>query len=1016
MQDLLLRFRGDSTGAKKAFQEVGGSTKSLKSQVLGLAGPMAAAFSVAAVVKFAKESVAAAMKAEVSWARMGAAVTAAGDSFATVQPRVKELVGELSDLSALGKGDLRDAFTTLVQMTGDSEQAMRLMGVATDVARAKNWTAAQSAQKLGLVLAGNTRVLKQFGIEAKEGGNRLEYIRMIQDRARGAAKAYGDTTQGATEKMQNSIRALKTAIGTELLPIVKEGSILVTAFTKGFTKGLSDGLVQVGSASERAAYGLAQLNDTFTKLGEGAGKFIANAQLWRIGLTLMSGQIALAIPQIRAWYKGLQDASKGGKTAKDAALEFAKAQAALGGATDDTTDAILSQADANDILRDSGLDVVDAQIADERAKFRLIDAEKALKEVRKNPKATAREIREAELDVIDARNGTIRSAARMTEAMEANASAVTESTVSMAAEVSETLARTFKPEDYRRMGDAVPAGLTRGIKQGTPDAATAAQGLAASVTSPFAPIPGTMYGVGAGIVQGLTSGLLSPDERAKLQAAATSLGNAVPAWVRVLLEISSPSKVMEGIGEDTVAGFADGLMKDGSKVRISTAVLETWGGFGSDVALVAEGVSDLFDARDVTRQQRSYEAALRNVAKVRDKYAKDKDMPRGSSLRYTTSEDVGKAEAVAAKRRKAITADEEHAARLKVAADKVKKARKAYAEADSDVRAHEKDKDNPVDKMRKFYENAVARRERVAKDLDKAQSEFEAVRHRGVTEDDRYAERRRLAAAKLAEVEKEYGEAVSKHATAKRTKEAPSWIEELGASATRLKGELDKARKEYEALAFETGEGIGAALGEGVKSGAGAAKAPVQRLGRDLPTWLRADVSSIRSVGSSVGAGLAEGIRGSTPTVKSAVTGMARNVPRWMREELRAKSPSQEMADVGADAVAGFMLGLERERIRPLDLSALLGAEIPETIPLQVVASVLMPEIPPLDVAARLTLDTGVLDRIAGESPAPVATTTNNYTVNVTAQDATSVPVIRKAVEDVLRTEVRSALALGRAS
>jgi hypothetical protein len=65
----------------------------------------------------------------------------------------------------------QNALQTLTQATGDPAKALQLLGEATDLAAAKHESLDAAAVSLGKVYNGNTKVLKEFGIEAQKSAD-----------------------------------------------------------------------------------------------------------------------------------------------------------------------------------------------------------------------------------------------------------------------------------------------------------------------------------------------------------------------------------------------------------------------------------------------------------------------------------------------------------------------------------------------------------------------------------------------------------------------------------------------------------------------------------------------------------------------------------------------------------------------------------------------------------------------------------------------------------------------------
>ncbi len=64
---------------------------------------------------------------------------------------------------------------------------------------------------------------------------------------------------------------------------------------------------------------------------------------------------------------------------------------------------------------------------------------------------------------------------------------------------------------------------------------------------------------GEDIAAGLASGVMSPNAKATLDYAITTVISWLPEWARKLLGAASPSQVFADIGSDTMQGFADGI-------------------------------------------------------------------------------------------------------------------------------------------------------------------------------------------------------------------------------------------------------------------------------------------------------------------------------------------------------------------------------------------------------------------------------------------------------------------------
>lgn len=230
--ELLLKIKGDSSSAQRALKDVQGTAKGMGSAL----GKLASVAGTLGVAAFLKSSITAAMQAQASWKRLETAVNATGASYSALQPRIRSLIEAESRLSAYSGGQLRTALSNLTLGTGDATKAMDLLGLTADIARGRQMDLSKAAILVAKVAAGNTSILKRYGITLKENATTEEALAALQERFAGQAEAYGDSAAGAQEKLANSITRLKVTIGSELLPTATKLAEAMTALVDSFLK------------------------------------------------------------------------------------------------------------------------------------------------------------------------------------------------------------------------------------------------------------------------------------------------------------------------------------------------------------------------------------------------------------------------------------------------------------------------------------------------------------------------------------------------------------------------------------------------------------------------------------------------------------------------------------------------------------------------------------------------------------------------------------------------------------
>jgi tape measure domain-containing protein len=155
-----------------------------------------------------------------------------------------------------------------------------------------------------------------------------------------------------------------------------------------------------------------------------------------------------------------------------------------------------------------------------------------------------------------------------------------------------------------RIGVALVTGMVRGLGQAAPTLLNKAKGLVTSVKKKleFWRSPPDEYGryLGQQIISGLATGLSDTSDAID---AATNMSQGIIASVKSIFEITSPSKVMQRIGNDVVAGFAAGIKENKD---VDTA----WDGL----------LSNITDQMAAIRQK-----IADGQQKIRDERAKGKD-------------------------------------------------------------------------------------------------------------------------------------------------------------------------------------------------------------------------------------------------------------------------------------------------------------------------------------------------------------------------------------------------------
>jgi hypothetical protein len=195
--------------ALKSTQSLGGMAGSVTK--LGAAFRLLGGFiTVAAIGTLFKKAIGEAADAEAAMAELQQAVKNAGGDFAQLGPAAETAAKGIQNLTRFSDDEAIGALATLTTITGDASKALRNIGLAADIAAKQHISLNQGAEIVGRVLTGNTRILKQYGIDVKESADVMQELR---DKFGGFAEKEGATFQGRLEQLRNAFLEVLESIG-----------------------------------------------------------------------------------------------------------------------------------------------------------------------------------------------------------------------------------------------------------------------------------------------------------------------------------------------------------------------------------------------------------------------------------------------------------------------------------------------------------------------------------------------------------------------------------------------------------------------------------------------------------------------------------------------------------------------------------------------------------------------------------------------------------------------------------
>jgi len=213
------------TGLRGLMANLGRDAKSSILTGVGL-GAGASAFNALAgavqgAVAFMGDAVQAAREDETSIALLTQAIKENDASWDGNTDAIEEAIQARINLG-FADDEQRASLRSLVSVTGDSTEALRVQRTAMDLARLKGMDLETATTLLGKVYAGNLSILARYGIQLEAGTTATEALAEIQRRAAGQAETWANTSEGAAETARIAFEELQEDIGKQLLPVMTE--------------------------------------------------------------------------------------------------------------------------------------------------------------------------------------------------------------------------------------------------------------------------------------------------------------------------------------------------------------------------------------------------------------------------------------------------------------------------------------------------------------------------------------------------------------------------------------------------------------------------------------------------------------------------------------------------------------------------------------------------------------------------------------------------------------------------
>lgn len=202
-----------------------------------------------------------------------------------------EHIGKVNEAIAAGQkkaftdDETRDAVTKLALATGDTDEAMKRLAVAQDLARGANIPLADASRVLGKVTDENLQVFKRMGITLPNVASEADVLAAVQAKFAGQADQYANSTAGQFARAEDAISEAKEAIGYKLIPVMATAAEGALKLTDAFDAHVMPAIDKVAGVVGEAADAFGSLP---TSTQQVAGGFAAMALA--AGPALQGGQ------------------------------------------------------------------------------------------------------------------------------------------------------------------------------------------------------------------------------------------------------------------------------------------------------------------------------------------------------------------------------------------------------------------------------------------------------------------------------------------------------------------------------------------------------------------------------------------------------------------------------------------------------------------------------------------------------------------------------------------------------
>lgn len=269
---------------------------------------------------FFKKAIDEANEAELGMLRLAQAVQNVGGHFDKLKPTIDSVIEGLQQTTTFKDDELVAGLEQLTLTSGDAAGSVSALGVAADIAKAKKISLADAAVLVGKVMAGETSMLKRYGIVVNEN---MDAMQQLQARFGGFAAGEANTFAGKLQKLSNAFDQFAQKIGQATTGKSSAGGALdeLTAMLAGLAAWVEANEQKIGDfgtflismlESVTTPFELAYTSAyaLFDLVKTGFVILVGGAKAAALAATGQMGQAAVEAAKIDAQISGIKDRLK----------------------------------------------------------------------------------------------------------------------------------------------------------------------------------------------------------------------------------------------------------------------------------------------------------------------------------------------------------------------------------------------------------------------------------------------------------------------------------------------------------------------------------------------------------------------------------------------------------------------------------------------------------------------------------------------------------------------------------